>query len=451
MREPFLHGMKRRVFFRYAVAWLMAVMAVTAAVLVPWYRQSVALVGAEFDAAMTQELRGLEARFLDDGLAGLVAEVDWRSRDASDRDAVYLLADRELHRVAGNLQQWPSPLRQPRPGRFEIATASGGSLQGALLPIGSGHWLLAGRYSPLSAFAGQLARYVMAASVSLILATAVCAWLFGRHLSQRMQRMADEADIIRTGDLARRLSVGDQGDELDELARRFNATFADLQRSLEGVRHVSSAIAHDLRRPLIRLRQQLETAAQASDQATVFASPLQEALQAVDEALSVFSALLRLARIESGGLGQLRRVEALEVIVSDAAELHRPLALQQGRELRTTLEPARVSGDRDLLFQLVHNLIENALRHGSGCVELSVYSGERVRLSVSDEGAGVEEADFPHLGERFWRADKARSSDGSGLGLSLCQAIVEAHGGQLSFVLDRPGFRVCVDLPKAGD
>lgn len=447
MSEPRRRPLRQRVFFYYALAWLIAVALVATAVLVPWYRQSVALVQAELDAAVDQELVGLAARFGNDGLAGLAAEIDWRSRHRFDPEAVYLLANDTGTRLAGNLPQWPIELTHPREGRFSVRLAGGGSLRGTLLHIGSAGWLLAGRHSPVAAFESRLQQYAFAASAGLLLATALCAWLFGRHLGRRLQRMADEADTIRTGDLGRRLTVSARGDELDGLADRFNDTFADLQRSIDGVRHVSSAIAHDLRRPLIRLRQQLESAARASVGVTAMATPLQEALLAVDEALAVFSALLRLARIESGGLGQMRQPLALDVILSDAAELHRPLFNQQGRELQATLVHAPAIGDRDLLFQLAHNLIENALRHGKGTVALTLQVGETIAFTVSDQGAGVDATEMAHLGERFWRADTARSSEGSGLGLSLCRAIVDAHGGSMRFMRLDPGFCVRVELP----
>lgn len=449
MSELRRRPLRQRVFFHYALAWLIAVALVATAVLVPWYRQSVALVQAELDAAVDQELVGLAARFRNDGLGGLGAEIDWRSRHRFDPEAVYLLADDAGVRLAGNLPQWPAELTHRREGRFSVRLAGGGSLRGTLLHIGDAGWLLAGRHSPVAAFESRLQHYALAASAGLLLATALCAWLFGRHLGRRLQRMADEADTIRTGDLGRRLTVSARGDELDNLAYRFNATFADLQRSIDGVRHVSSAIAHDLRRPLIRLRQQLETAAQASAGVADMATPLQQALRAVDEALAVFSALLRLARIESGGLGQMRQPLALDVIISDAAELHRPLFNQQGRALQAMLVHAPVLGDRDLLFQLAHNLIENALRHGEGTVSLTVEAGDPIAFTVSDRGAGVDETEMAHLGERFWRADTARSSEGSGLGLSLCRAIVDAHDGRLTFARTAPGFSVRVELPAA--
>lgn len=259
--------------------------------------------------------------------------------------------------------------------------------------------------------------------------------------------MADDADAIRTGDLERRLSESRRNDDLDVLARRFNATFSDLQRSLDGVRHVSGAIAHDLRRPLIRLRQQLETAARASQQDGGTEAPIADALQAVDASLAVFAAILRLARIEAGALGHTRQTQDLGVIVADAAELIRPLYEQHSRELCVQVAAASVVGDRDLLFQLVHNLLENALRHGAGAVTVRVIAGVPAQLVVCDQGEGVAPEDIAHLGERFWRADTARSSEGSGLGLSLCRAIAEAHEGRITFTREEGGFSVRASLP----
>lgn len=171
-----------------------------------------------------------------------------------------------------------------------------------------------------------------------------------------------------------------------------------------------------------------------------------------DALLRTFAALLSLARIEAGALGATWQPVDLADLAADAIELYEPLVAAEGRKLVGTLAHATVCGDRDLLFQVLQNLIENALKHGAGTIALELATDDAdVVLRVRDHGAGVPGAALPRLFERFFRLDESRSAaDGAGVGLALVRGIVEAHGGRVSACNAGPGLAVEVVLPAGG-
>jgi signal transduction histidine kinase len=231
-------------------------------------------------------------------------------------------------------------------------------------------------------------------------------------------------------------------DEIDALAERFNRTFADLERLVDGVRQVSNHIAHDLRRPLQHARQHLEILAHTPALDGDARIAIESSLAEVDNLLGTFAALLRLARLQAGGFERGDEALDLAVIVHDAVELFEPVVAAGGRHLRPVIEPCELRGDRHLLFQAVQNLIENALTHGDGDIDVHL-SGNGI-LDVRDYGSGVPEEALSRLSERFYRVDHARTSPGIGIGLALVRAIAELHGGEVRFANAHPGLQVRV-------
>ena len=241
-----------------------------------------------------------------------------------------------------------------------------------------------------------------------------------------------------------------RGDELDLLAQRFNSAFDEIERLVDAAKHVSSAIAHDMRRPLIALRNALDEARRDRASDPALAARLEKLRGQTDELLRTFAALLSLARIEAGAAMPAREMLDLAAIAGDAIELYEAVAEAEGRSLCGELRPARVRGDRDLLFQVCQNLIENALAHGAGDILVTVaLEADEVALQVSDQGRGVSDEALPRLFERFFRGDAARSAQGAGIGLALVKGIAEAHGGRVSARRRAEGFEVGVILPWA--
>jgi signal transduction histidine kinase len=257
---------------------------------------------------------------------------------------------------------------------------------------------------------------------------------------------------IMEGDLSQRLPGRGTDDEFDRLTGIVNAMLDRIEALLEGLRQVSTDIAHDLRTPLARLRQQLEGALLRSGTAADHERATERAIAEADRLLAIFNALLRIARVEAGNQRRgFARVD-LSALVATVADVFQASAEEQGRTIRCRIAPeVAVTGDADLLSQLAANLIENALRHtpaGTGIdIGLSRRHDGRVELVVADRGPGVPAEERERVFRRFYRLEQSRHTPGNGLGLSLVAATAQLHRGEVSLGDNDPGLKVTVLLP----
>jgi signal transduction histidine kinase len=298
--------------------------------------------------------------------------------------------------------------------------------------------------------------------LALMLRTALVALLFAatlgalvgaltsRWVSRRLGTLDRTAERVGQGELGLRVPLDGSRDAFDRLARRFNAMLDRIEALLDGVRHATDHIAHDLRTPLTRLRNRLEDLRRQSAGGPVDRAALEAAVLETDQLLHTFGALLRLARIEAQPPAREEPALDLAALAGDAVELYTPVAGERGIRLRSQLDPARVRGDRDQLFQLLVNLLDNALKFAPSGSEVALMlraTAEGALLQVDDAGPGIPEADRERVFDRFQRLESHRGTPGSGLGLSLARAIVQRHGGHIVLLDRAPGLRVQVVLP----
>ncbi|MEQ8234026.1 MAG: HAMP domain-containing sensor histidine kinase, partial [Gammaproteobacteria bacterium] len=390
----------------------------------------------------------------------LVQVIAHRIRNDPSGDMLYLFATRDNRPLAGNLASWP-PAIPDEEGWMEFVhlRADGREMpaRARVYLLRDGLHLLVGRnIAQLRQLKENFNRALLVGGgLTFVLAAAGGLLMSGRVLNRISAFTRTTAEIVN-GRLDRRLDEHGSGDEFDVLAAHLNVMLDRLEALLETVRHVSDNIAHDLRTPLTRLRNRIELAAREAP------ANLREELEAsvaeADQLLATFTALLRIARIESGSYDA--HVEAVDLvrIVDDAIELYQGLAQERGVTLLTDHEAAgQVAGDRNLLIQAVANLIDNALKFAppDSRVVVSVRherdAGDAqpgaVRLTVADAGPGIPPADYERVTRRFARLDQSRSHPGSGLGLSLVKAVAERHGGTLEFADNAPGLRASLCLP----
>ncbi|MEO1135196.1 MAG: HAMP domain-containing sensor histidine kinase [Pseudomonadota bacterium] len=258
--------------------------------------------------------------------------------------------------------------------------------------------------------------------------------IFSRSLLRRVEVVSKTARAIRRGDLSQRIPTTGAGDELDDLGANLNAMLDQIERLMAGMREVSDNIAHDLRSPLTRIRNRLNTALEGDDKAKDAA--LRATIDDSEKVLATFNALLSIARIQSGeGAGVMETIDIV-AIAEEMAELYEPAAQDAGFEFALITAPTPpVKGSRELVSQAVANFLDNALKYAEGGtrIELKVEpskSGGAV-LSVADDGPGVAASDRERIFERFVRLEASRSTPGSGLGLSLVSAIARAHSATL--------------------
>lgn len=365
----------------------------------------------------------------------------------------YLFQAADGRRLAGNL-----PAMAPAPGPVDLAISGGGKEGGERRLRGIGKLLADGAFVLVAADRApidDLQELWLRGLGWGLLATVVLGVGGGLLVSAGVLRRVDAINRIclkiMEGDLSQRLPGRGTDDEFDRLTGIVNAMLDRIEALLEGLRQVSTDIAHDLRTPLGRLRQQLEGALLRSGTAADYERSTERAIAEADRLLAIFNALLRIAQVEAGNRRQgFARVD-LSALVGTVAEVFQASAEEQGRVIRCRIEPeVAVTGDADLLSQAVANLIENALRHtpaGTGIdIALSRLRDGRAELVVADRGPGVPAEERERVFRRFYRLEQSRHTPGNGLGLSLVAATAQLHRCEVSLGDNFPGLRVTVLL-----
>ena len=269
--------------------------------------------------------------------------------------------------------------------------------------------------------------------------------------TRRVDEIAATTRQIVDGNLSLRLPVSGRGDELDRLALDINAMLARIEGLLASLKQVSTDIAHDLRTPLARLRQRLETVRRQKQSAEAYEAAIDDAVVEADAAIETFNALLRIAQIEAGTRkGKFRPLDLAEV-TRKLCEVYGEVAADSRHSLAWhDLSPMQIEGDEELLTQALSNLLENAINHVPAPGRITVAGRARdgvAVLDVADDGPGVPADERKRIFQRLYRLDQSRTTPGSGLGLSLVAAIVELHGGEVEALDNDPGLRVRITLP----
>jgi signal transduction histidine kinase len=274
--------------------------------------------------------------------------------------------------------------------------------------------------------------------------------------------MTETTRTIMRGDLSGRLPVAGTGDELDRLAENLNLMLERIEALMRGLKEVSDNIAHDLKTPLTRLRNSNEQALRVAKNESEYRAALEGTIEESEGLIRTFNALLMIARAESGQApDNMSEFDAAE-IAHDVGELYEPLADQKGLVLKVEADtPAPVVGNRELISQALANLVDNSIKYAGTTdakvngmpdevIVRAVTEGERILLTVTDNGPGIPESDRDRVIERFVRLEQSRSQPGSGLGLSLAAAVARLHGGELVLADNKPGLKSIIALPRGG-
>jgi signal transduction histidine kinase len=382
------------------------------------------------------------------GEAGLERQIDLELHDRIDSDIELVgLLDATGRGLAGNLGAWHGTLP---PGRLVFDTMernkSTVSVRLMAVPLGDGRQLVVGRdLSELDAIRDVIERALLISSPASLLLAFAGALLFRRLIEARIGRIRRTAARIAAGELSSRIAV--QGnDEFARLGTDINQMLDRIESLMEGVRHVSNSIAHDLRTPLSRVRSRLERALEAMADPQALVGDARLAIEEIDSLIGLFDKLLQIAAAESGVRTRSFGLLDIAAIARDMAELYEAAADEQDMALRYTgADALSVRGDRDLLATALASLIDNAIKYAriGSCVDIGVHGGhDETVVSVRDYGPGVPEADLGKLCERFYRVDQSRHLPGNGLGLSIVTAIAHLHGATLRLRNARPGLEV---------
>lgn len=278
------------------------------------------------------------------------------------------------------------------------------------------------------------------------------ALVLARRSARQVTALGRTLDQLTSGNLTARVRPTDRwSDDFHRIAARIDRMAAAQEASVDTLRQVSSDVAHDLKTPIQRISVHLDalSALPLPDDAATLVDQAQTEVAGV---VSVFHALLQIAQIEAGTPRSRFAAVDLVPLVQTFAELYDPTAAEDGRTLTRDIATTRatVTGDRDLLGQILANLIENALRHTPPGTAITLglrRCGDEVILSVADRGPGIPQAERDKVLQRLYRLERSRTTPGSGLGLSLVAVIANLHGATLTLSDNDPGLIVALRLP----
>ena len=418
------------------------------------YWQTAVYVMNKYDVLLAEEMLVFAANTPEQRLQ----EIDDRLRKDPQRIKIAGLFGHDGRRIAGNIESLPGGLAPDVPTNAVIVRIDdhGRELQNvrvAAHALPDGDMLVIGRNIDEIV---EIAEIVLRALALGLLPAIVLAVAIGMMLSLRARNRLVEVNRriqrIVTGDLRERLPTRKGNDPFDQLAVSVNRMLGDIEALIHEISGVGNDIAHDLRTPLTRVRVRLERGRARAETLDDLRAVVDQSIAGLDQSLAIITALLRIAEIEHS-----RRLEGfsqvqLAPLVREVGELYEPIAEDKRVTLQVdAADAAIVHGDRDLLFEAVANLVDNAVKFTpeGGCVALALLRrDDESVVRISDTGPGIPEVERDAVTRRFYRSDKSRNTEGLGLGLSLVSAIVKLHGFRFTLAAG-PGCTAEIACPQA--
>lgn len=442
----------RSLIFRYTLLHATLFVLVLSGALAFLYWSTLSAHETELDARIEDD-----AEDLHDQLAGvqtvteMAAIVTRTTSRRAGQTTVYMLATKSRQYVAGNLREWPNGIEQ-RGDLLEFPLEGNESARGRTYSLPTGDQLLVARNVSERERFRYLIRNAFAGALVLTMLIGVSgAYLLSRRVSRHLDEINRNSEAILQGDLDLRMPETGRGDEFDELSHNLNRMLDRISTLMSAMREVTDDIAHDMRSPISRLRSRIEVALLGKDDPAAYRAALEGTIEDADAILSMFNALLTIAHAESGEPRKNFETVDVRKIVADAVEIYEPVAEDAGLSLDMEESPSvRLLGNPNLLGQAVTNLLDNAIKYvpTGGHVRCRVEATDgRARIIVADDGPGLPSDFVPRAFDRFSRLEASRTSPGSGLGLSLVQAIAHLHDGDVGIFDAKPGLVVTVDLP----
>ncbi|MGH1418233.1 MAG: sensor histidine kinase [Hyphomicrobiaceae bacterium] len=472
----FAGALFRTTAFRLALAAVVLFVAAAGLIVALMFWQTNTVLTEQSLSTVTSEISVLQREARTGGIAALKAAV--LSRSLALGPGLYYLSDQQGRKIAGNLSRLPPELSGlPKGGVFRyrnepLARASGDPTQAKQLRLAfaipvdvGGLKLYVGRDIEDQRQLASRVRLISLIGFGGLAALGVLGGLLvSWMLLRRVEDINSASKVIMSGDLSQRLPVTGSGDELDSLAQSFNIMLERIELLMSGLREVSDNIAHDLKTPLNRLRNRAEAALRDPRGVDAQREGLEATIEAADELMTTFNALLLIARLEARALEESATKINVANVVNDVAELYEPVAEEAELTLRVAdSEAVEMQANQQLLTQAVANLIDNAIKYSARQTAVGAAQADRsvtvsvtrnndwVEIAVGDRGPGIAPEDRERVLKRFVRLEKSRTAPGTGLGLSLVAAVSRLHKGEVRLEDNKPGLRVVMTLPIALD
>lgn len=446
--QSFFTAAARKKFFRSAtfrLAGLYLLLFVFSVALLVWllFFQVRNTLENEARLQISNEVNLLLFEYREDGLEELLEETEERIEKSRSRDRLLYMVQNPAGRVI--FDRVP-----PVDSHFGWRLFQGDTIELFYFEkLDNGYVLGVGKeMSALAATERAMGRALLWAFIVIVLFGAIGGTWLSRRTLRQLDSITRTAQAVGAGRLTQRIPLRDTGDELDELGRTLNLMFDRIENLIANVRQVSTGIAHDLRTPLARLRNRLESL--QADKSGMTDEVLTGAIAEVDGILQTFTSLLRLAELETGVLRAGFVDVDLSALVSQVVEVYQPIAEDVGKTLqRGQLDSdIRVRGDKNLVQQLLVNLLENAYQHaGPNCdvVVSLIRRDQEILLQVADNGVGIPMQERDRLIKPFQRREE---SGGTGLGLALVYSIAQLHEAELRLLENHPGLLCEISFPR---
>lgn len=423
------------------------------------YLSTASYVRGRSDRMIMTEQAVLRDAYQRSGRDGLIALVQQRIADTSFVGHVYLLTDPSLGILAGNLKSWPpadgtrgwTEFRAPErlPG-----DANPPLLRAMLETLPGGDRLLVGRdIGDLDSFTERMKTAVISGAALIFVLAGMVSVLVTRRTVGRIESINATSRAIMQSGLDQRIPLRGSHDEWDRVAENLNLMLDRIETLMGEVKQVSDNVAHDLRTPLTRMRGRLEMAYHGTRAAEDDQALIGDTIADLDAVLRIFSSLTRIAQIETQARKSAFRTVNLVEIAGEVVELYDAAAEQDGTDLTVIGDrEVLVTGDRDLIFDAIANLVDNAIKHGRAGGQV-VVANENIEgrpvVSIADDGPGIPADQYEHVFKRFYRLEHSRYTPGNGLGLSLVAAVARLHGARIEMLDNSPGlkFRLWFSAP----
>jgi signal transduction histidine kinase len=437
---------------RLALGYGLLVLATVSLVSMVFYFATVGVLESSVDDQILAISTRLSNTYRDRPLDELMQGVSQQLDDGTDTDAeIIMVLTAEGRRVAGNLPTWRGALL---PYGELLSGSLGSNTMRYMLTALDGERLLVVGFDlgEQEVLRKLVQRALVVGAIAALLLIGAGSVYFRSQIERRIGDIRRAASEIESGNFHRRIRISGQ-DEFQRLGLDINRMLDRIQQLMEGVRHVSNSIAHDLRTPLSRIRNRLEASLLQQLSAEEQYNLIAETNESIDDLLLLFNKLLQIAEAESGMRPAYTECVDVAALAQDLYELYDASAEEAGVNLCLETSPvAGITGDRDLLASAVASLIDNAIKYAGADATVTIQACEqdgRIHLGVRDDGPGIAAEELPMVTRRFYRIDHSRSKPGNGLGLAIVDAIATLHGAQLELHNLEPGLQATLSFAMA--
>jgi signal transduction histidine kinase len=413
-------------------------------------------VDAQITASLNHQLNSLKTLDARQGRDNLIKILSSETFADIENKRYLLLVSSDNKKIAGSLNGWPPTLKADKQVRNiwidddlipHAVADKDGFWPMIATTLADGSRLLVAQSvrqaEDLQEFILTAMGLILAVTVGL---TLIMGFRFGKAMLSRVDHINATARSVQAGDLSQRVLLTENNDEFDELGSHLNKMLLHIEQLVKGMQEVTDNVAHDLRRPLSRLQNRIEVTLQEAQNEDDYRQTMEESIDDIQGMIRTFNALLEIAQAEAGSYrGEWQSIN-LSQLAHTLADLYEDTADANQQQLETKISPdIMITCNQHLIGQLISNLLENAIKHaGKGShIQLSLsLVNQQPLLSISDTGIGIAASEHDNVLKRFVRLDKARSTTGNGLGLSLVAAVAKLHKATLTLHDNYPGLRV---------